>query len=305
MKLLFPITFVLMTCLAATAQINMEDSTVQAIGYWDKNEKQSYSVTTDKFKLKGTDTTSKESMKYEVDITILDSTAKTYTIEWFYKNFSMETDNELIKKIMSIAQDMKVIIKTDENGAFTEVVNWKEVRDYIRKATDKMKEETKDIPKMEAIINQLEATYSTKEAIESAAIKDIQQFYTFHGAKYKLGETLEGKIKVPNIFGGEPFDCDFSLSLDEINEEDNNYIMLATQTVDKEQLIHATNEYLVALSKKLKIDPPKKEDLKDLQNETTTASRIHGSGWIVYSVQTQTVTSDNLTNVEECAIEIK
>jgi len=305
MKKIFLIIISFLTCFIAEAQINMEDSTVQTIGYWDKNEKQSYSVTTDKYKLKGTDTTSKENMKYDVDITILDSTAKSYTIEWFYKNFTMDTKNDLVKKIMSIAQNMKLIIKTDENGAFTEVVNWKEVRDYIKKAADKMREELKDVPKMHAIIKQAEAMYSTKEAIESAGIKDIQQFYTFHGAKYKLGETIEGKLKVPNLFGGDPFDCDVSLYLDTIDVEENNYIMRSTQEVDHEQLTNATYNYLVSLSKNLKVDPPKKDDLKDLKNEITTGSRIHGSGWVVYSIQTQTVTSEDLTNVEERVIEIK
>ena len=197
-KLLLSIA--LLTSLTALGQINMMDSTVQTIGYWDKKEKETYSVTTDKFKLKGADTTSKENMKYEVEITILDSTAKSYTIEWFYKNFTIETDNDLLKKIMSIAQDMKVIIKTDDVGAFVEVVNWKEVRDFIRKATEKTRKEFKDIPKMEAVIKQIEGIYSTKEAIESASISDIQQFYNFHGAKYKLGETLEGKFKGPNLY---------------------------------------------------------------------------------------------------------
>jgi len=290
---------------SVAAQINMEDSTVQTIGYWDKNEKQSYSVSTDKYKLKGADTTSKENMKYDVDITVLDSTAKSYTIEWFYKNYSMQTDNDLIKKIMSIAEDMKVIIKTDENGTFTEVVNWKEIRDYIKKTTDKIRQELKDVPKMDAVIRQAEATYSTKEAIESAAIKDIIQFYTFHGAKYKLGEVVEGKLKVPNLFGGDPFDCDVTLYLDTIEPEENNYIMRSTQEVDQQQLTDATYNYLVTLSKNLKVDPPKRDDLKDLKNEITTGSRIHGSGWIVYSIQTQTVTSEDLTNVEERVIEIK
>ena len=299
------LSIALLTSLTSLGQINMKDSTVQTIGYWDKKEKQTYTVSTDKFKLKGTDTTSKENMKYEVEITILDSTAKTYTIEWFYKNFSMETTNELMKKIMSIAQDMKVVIKTDDVGAFVEVVNWQEVRDFIRKATDKTRKEFKDIPKMDAVIKQIEGTYSTKEAIESASISDIQQFYTFHGAKYKLGETLEGKIKVPNLYGSEPFDSDFTLYLDEINTDDNNYIMRATQSVNKEQLTEATFNYLVGLSKKMGVPPPTRDEIKELKNETLTASRIHGSGWIVYSVQTKTITSDNITNIEERLIELK
>lgn len=55
----------------------------------------------------------------------------------------------------------------------------------------------------------------------------------------------------------------------------------------------------------MKITPPKREDLKDLKNETLTASRIHGTGWIVYSVQTITIISDNVTNIEERTIELK
>jgi len=305
MKILLPITIAIMASTAVTAQINMEDSTVQTIGYWDKNEKQSYTIQLDRYKLKGSDTTSKEMIKYEVDIAVLDSAEKWYEIEWFYKNFSIDTENELVKKIMSIAEDMKVVIKTDENGSFTEVVNWKEVRDYMRKGIDKMKEELKNIPNIDAVIKQVESTYSSREAIESAAIKEIQQFYSFHGGKYKLGQTVEGKVKVPNIYGSEPFDSDFSLSLDEINEEDNNYVMSASQSIDKEQLIQATFDYLVTMAKNMGIDPPKKDDLKDLQNETTMASRIHGSGWVIYSVQKEIVNSGDQTNVEETVIEIK
>jgi hypothetical protein len=206
---------------------------------------------------------------------------------------------------MDITKEMKVIFKTDELGAFVEVVNWKEIKDYIQKATASLRKDFKEIPEMDKVLKQIEATYSTKEAIESASIKDIQQFHTFHGAKYKLGEIIEGQLKVPNLFGTEPFDSDFTVYLDEINEEDNNFIMRATQEVNKEQLTNATFDYLTKMSKNMKVEPPRREDLKDLMNETLTASRIHGTGWIVYSVQTTTVASDNVTNIEERVIEIK
>jgi hypothetical protein len=81
--------------------------------------------------------------------------------------------------------------------------------------------------------------------------------------------------------------------------------MRATQEVNKEQLTNATFDYLTKMANIMKIKSPKREDLKDLKNETLTASRIHGTGWIVYSVQTTTVTSDNLTNIEERIIELK
>jgi len=298
-------TFLLLAKLASFGQINTADSTAQVISYWDKGEKQNYSVTTEKTKIKGTDTTSREITTYDVEISVLNANDKSYTIEWNYKNITTNSQNPTVQKLMNITKDMKVIFKTDELGAFIEVLNWKEIKDYIHKATSSLRKDFKDIPEMDKVLKQIEATFSTKEAIESASIKDIQQFHTFHGAKYKLGEVLEGKMKVPNIYGTEPFDSDFTVYLDEINEEDNNFVMRATQEVNKEQLTNATFHYLTTMAKNMKVDPPKREDLKDLGNETLTASRIHGTGWVIYSIQTTTVTSDNITNIEERIIVLK
>jgi hypothetical protein len=298
-------TFFLLSGLTTFGQINMADSTAQVITYWEKGEKQNYSVTTENIKIKGSDTTSKEMTTYNVEITVLNTSEKSYTIEWLYKDIKTNSQNPTVQKLMNITKDMKVVFKTDELGAFVEVVNWKEIKDYIQKATSTLRKDFKEIPEMDKVIKQIEATYSTKEAIESASIKDIQQFHTFHGAKYKLGEVLEGKLKVPNLYGKEPFDSDFTIYLDEINEKDNNFIMRATQEVNKEQLTNATFTYLTTMANNMKVDPPKREDLKDLGNETLTASRIHGTGWVVYSVQTTTVTSDNITNIEERIIELK
>jgi hypothetical protein len=47
-----------------------------------------------------------------------------------------------------------------------------------------------------------------------------------------------------------------------------------------------------------------RKDIKDIANQTDLASRIHGSGWVIYSIQTKTVTADNSTNIEETIIEI-
>jgi hypothetical protein len=298
-------TFFFTTGLATFGQINMTDSTAQVITYWDKGEKQNYTVTAEKNKLKGTDTTSKEKTTYDVEITVLNKADKSYTIQWLYKNIKTNSANPTIQKLMNITRDMKVVFKTDELGAFTEVVNWKEVRDYIQTSTNSLSKDFSTIPEMDKVLKQIAAMYSTKEAIESVAIKDIQQFHTFHGAKYKLGEVLQGQLKVPNLLGTEPFDSDFTIYLDEINEADNNIIMRATQEVNKDQLTNATFDYLTKMANTMKVTPPIREDIKELKNETLTASRIHGTGWVVYSIQTTTVTTDNITNIEERTIEIK
>ncbi|HBS11071.1 MAG TPA: hypothetical protein DEO36_00800 [Flavobacteriaceae bacterium] len=101
----------------AFGQINMKDSTAQVIGYWNIGDKQSYNVSLQKIKLRETDTISNELMTYNVDVTVIDSTANSYSIEWFYHNYKTNSTNEIVKKVTSLSEDLKVIIETDEFGA--------------------------------------------------------------------------------------------------------------------------------------------------------------------------------------------
>jgi hypothetical protein len=305
MKRLQILGLAIVLSVGAFGQINMNDSTAQVIGYWDMNEKQSYIVTQEKFKIKDSDTTSREFYKYAVDMTIVDSTANSYVIDWFYKDYEIQSDNELIQKLASITEDMTVRVRTDELGAFQEVINWKEVRDYILKGTKLLKKETKNIPNMDKFIKQLEGMYSTKESIELGAVKEMQQFYTFHGAKYEFGQEYNADMKVANLYGGEPFDTKVTVWLDELNPDDNNFIIRMQQTVDSEQLTNATFDYLVKMSETMKVPAPKKEEIPPLTNDTWTASRIHGTGWIIYSIETKETKAEGQTNIEERIIEIQ
>lgn len=305
MKKILLLALILLTTISTSAQINMADSTAQVIAYWDKGEKQAYRIITEKFKIKDSDTISKKVSSYDVDITVLDSTKNSYTVQWLYSTIKSNEDNNSIQKVLNLTSNMKVIFKTDELGAFVEVVNWKEIRDYIQKSTKILQNDVKKVPELVQLIKQLEKQFSTKEAIESASIKDIQQFHTFHGANYKLGEILEANLKVPNIFGLEPFDSHTTVFLDEINEEDANIVMRATQEIDSDQLTDATFNYLTEMSKTLKVTAPKRSEFVGLSNETDVAARIHSNGWPMFSIQTTKVTADNSTTIEQRKIEIK
>lgn len=283
----------------------MADSSAQVVSYWTKGEVQNYTVTTDKFKLAGSDTTAREHMSYDVEVTVLDSTQNSYTVQWVYRNVKSNGTNNAAQKIVALSEGTKVIYKTDELGTFAEVVNWQEIRNTITAAAKELKKDFKHIPEMNGMIDQVIAMYTTKEGITQGGIKDIQQFHSFHGAKYILGEVLESKMQVANMFGGEPFNADVTVYLDEINEEDNNFIMRFTQAVDPKQLTAETIKYLKQMAKKMNVPAQNFDDLGELKNETTNGSRIHGSGWVIYSVQTTTVTSGDATNIEERVIEIK
>lgn len=291
---------------AAFGQINMADSTAQVISYWNIGDKQSYSMSLQKIKLKGADTTENVLMTYDVDITVIDSTENSYLVEWFYKNYKTNSSKEIVKKISALSEDMKVIIETDEFGTIKGVQNWKEVSEYMKKTIQSVKDDFKKVPQMEQAFKQMESMYTSKQGIEAAAIQDAQQFHSFHGGKYLLGEVLEIPLQVPNMYNpNNPLDSKVILSLDELNPEDNNFIIRSSQEVDSEQLTNVTFDYLKSMSKSIKIPEPKKEDIGQLTNVTTTASRLHGTGWLIYSIQTKTVEAPGAKNIEERIIEIK
>lgn len=303
-KVLFIIVSIFISC-TCFSQINLEDSTVQVIGYWDKKEKQVYKVVETEYKIKDEDTTSVDVLKYTVDITIVDSTADSYVMDWHYKDYEVQTENSLLMKLSKLNDNTSVRIRTDEFGAFQEVVNWKEVRNNLLKATRLLKKEMKKIPEMKKFIDQIENLYGTKESIETAVAKDIQQFLTFHGGIYEFHEEYKASMKLPNIYGGEPFDSDVTVWVDEVNADDNNFVIRMEQVVDKQQLIAATMKFLNEMSGTLKIVAPQDDLLQDMSNNTWLATRIHGSGWVVYSIQTTEVKVPTQTKIKERVIEIQ
>jgi hypothetical protein len=286
-------------------QINMSDSTAQVVGYWDLNESLTYIISNQKFQIQEGDTLSSEFEMYEVDITVIDSTADSYTIKWHYRDYYLESDDEIRKRLASILSDIDVIIRTSELGAFIEVVNWEEIRNYIMIGTSIMKEEYKDTPNMDKVIEQVENLYQTKEGIERATILEILQFYFFHGVKYKLSEKYTSNIKSPNLLGGEPFNAQITLWLDEINPDENNSVFHMHQIVDSTELTNATFEYLSSMAETLNAPPPIREEFPTLQNEIKRKYGIHGSGWLYYSIESKEVKAMNIKNIEKRIIELK
>ncbi|MEZ4805177.1 MAG: hypothetical protein R2852_06770 [Bacteroidia bacterium] len=305
MKTKVSLFLLLFISLSMQAQINMLDSTVQVITYWNKGETQTYKVTEDKFKIRDSDTSSKEQITYMVKVTVLDSTPSSYTIQWHYLDFKTSENDEFSKKFANMQKDLKVIFKINDVGTFMEVVNWREIKSFNHKVIAKFKTELKDVPNLNKVLNQVESTFASKEAIENAVIKDVQQFHIFHGGVYKLNDKITDQIKLPNILGGEPFDADISAELDEINEEDDDYVLTSSTIVNSKQLTAATIDYMKKMAEKLKVDPPDLSGIKDLKNEVITDSRIHSSGWVIESKQYTDVSSGEYNNVVIRTIELQ
>lgn len=296
--------FFFLCSVSATAQINVEDSSAQAVTYWNKGDVQTYVITNERLSLKGADTSELESGTYEVTLEVLDSTENSYTLQWVSNVVGTRAEDVLRQKLLEVSGNVRIIYKTDEMGTFLEVVNWEELRDRIDKAIEMlvgMDGDTKGNPIAEAV----RKLYSTKEAIESVVIKDIQQFHLFFGVKYLLNNPVEMELKVPNIIGPEPFDARLVVELKDIYPEDSLFVLTALQQVDEAQLENSVFEYLSMIAKETGGALPLREDLKGLKNEVFTVSSMHDSGWVLYSEQTNTVSLGTITKIEKRIIKLK
>ena len=287
-------------------QINIQDSTVQVIAYWEMGETYDYSVSLQRFQYTDTDTISKEMMTYDVEIAVIDSTSESYTVRWYYKNFQSNSTNPFTQKIASAAEDISVEIVLDELGVIQEVKNWEAVRDYMATAIDLIREEIDSIPGNEKVLDQLKNSYATKAAIEASAIQDAQQFHSFHGGKYKLKQVIKGQVKVPNLYDNHlPFDSEVTVEVESIDLEQNNYLIRSIQEVNSEQLTEMTYEYLKEIALNLDQEFISREDFKPLTNVIETVSVIHDFGWVLESKLWKEAFYDGVTSMEVRSILLK
>ncbi|NMM47605.1 hypothetical protein [Marinigracilibium pacificum] len=297
--------YLLISCLSTSfAQINSQDSSVQVISYWDLNETYSYAVSEEKFKIIDTDTTNRSFLTYNVDITVVDSTEKSYTIEWKYSNYSSSNENEFIDKLNEVYEGMVIRFTTDELGIFKEIINYNEVKKSVQKTTAFLKEEWKDKEMFQPMIEEVENMFMSKEAFENGIIKDIQQYHLFHGIVLEKEETYYGDIQVPNMFGGEPFDSRIAFWLDTIDFEEYTYDLIMEQSLNSEQLTKATYDFMSSNISEMKAYLSEGGELPKITKDTFTISRVHNTGWLIFSVETTEIKADKTTRIEERIIEI-
>lgn len=291
--------FFISFCFQINAQMNFQDSSAQVITYWAVGESYEYDVSLQKVKYNDSDTLSNETMTYTVDVTVIDSTTDSYTVEWLYKNYKTNSKNPIVQKITNLSDDISVKIRISETGVILEVVNWEEVRDYMKKSMKELEKDYSKLPGLKAVFDQLETMYSTKASLEAIAIQDAQQFHNFHGGRYVLHDTLTGELLTQNTNDiTKPFDTNVTILLEDIDEENNEYRIRSFQEINSEQLTESTFQYLKKMSENMGSKPPIRTDIPSLINTTELVSRIHNTGWVLESILWKEVNADGITNME-------
>lgn len=265
---------VALSYIGANAQINFEDSTAQAVTYWDMNESYTYEIAQTKIKYKDDGSEKEESSRSLVQITVLDSTETSYTVEWRFLQHDIP-NLELSPELETLLNSKKYVYRTNAMGEFEELLNWEEVRDNTMATT----KATINALRQESNGSQADSLYNlvssitdglmSKEYIEQKVIETVNIFHSFYGVKYKLGELIESEIELPiPTNNSQSVNAQCRIWLDEIDGDEETYSIYYEQKVDPETLKEVLNSTVKGLAEKLNVKHSA-ESIDDLLSQKT------------------------------------
>ena len=294
------------------SQINESDSSVRTIAYWDLGESYSYKMVLENFDVVGHDTLGRMVTSYMVDMLILDSTETSYDVRWTYRDMDFEMDQEdsvvrvLTEKLMKLTGGSVVEFRTDELGAFKEVTNWEQIRDYYLAAEDSMKVFFGNVPAINEVVSDMMKVYLSKSSIETISIKDIHQFLNFHGGEYRLNEPIHTTMDFPTVTGQGRLDALVTVELERIYPEDDDYLIYSLVECNPRQLKEQTKLVLKTMFPTASDTELQTEldEAGELWNVIENSSVIHYWGWPTYSKETRQTGSDQKIKAEIRTMEI-
>jgi len=193
--LIFSISFSV-SAAAETPDETDEDSTINVIAYFCKNDTMTFRQNSVKFKVENNDTTISYADTEDFMIVVTDSTEKGYRIELVPINLEIaEADTItriLSEKIWDISKNLRCVFTTDEYGSVKHIENWREIRDAMEKGIKLSLDELyKSLPMLDSIMprkrleHSLMLGFMTEEGIKEI-YKELDMMFGIHGNSFDM-----------------------------------------------------------------------------------------------------------------------
>ena len=225
---------------AVTAQQASQDSVLNVIAYFCKNDTMCYQYQDYEAKVENNDTIVNHYIKSDIQLVVVDSTSKGYLIEYNTLNSTVEYNDSLLTRVMqSIMEkmgDVKVLFSTDEYGTIEHVKNWTEVKNYMKAASKAIFDSIyANLPAMSEVFprQRFEAQIATMFSNEKAFLAnsdELQLLFLLHGRSLPIGK-VESDATTDN---GYPQHCvtvtSYGMTDDDYGFEDDYYVHCVSET---------------------------------------------------------------------------
>ncbi|QCK16557.1 hypothetical protein [Mangrovivirga cuniculi] len=296
---------ILIGSIKSFAQTKPAGTPVQILANWMLHDNKTYTITENKFKVIEKDTVVNESITYEVSIEVSDSTTTSYTVEWTYDNFQVNSNDISLNQLSYILKGLSIEFKTDELGIFERLSNYEEIQEFLNDNLYTIRDQFDDQESYVKFKTRIEKEYLVQNNFETKVIRDILQFHQFHGTEFYDDETYFGEIQVPNMYGGEPFDSDVTFWLEDNDYSKGVFEVKMQEIINSQQLTRATYDFLKNNYSGIEeITPENADNFPTLTKAIFTTASVNASGWVIQSVQTSETRANKTSRIEVRKIEL-
>lgn len=291
-KSLFTMLFALLSY-GLTAQ--NPDSSVVFKTKFLKNEYQRYEVSKTLYTLHRKDTTELTRLGFKAEVVVADSLENAYILKWKITNYTVNTDDPYLQKLIGLAAPVLVSYRISKPGVFEEFITGTSVTSCLEAALPKVLEAFKN--KSDSVSKaEVAKIYAFREHLETLILGFMVQFHQFHGLGYTLGEVVTVPVEIASRFSSKP--------LPGVQRKKLTNIDLANQTAT---VAYATildqAGFRQALSENLRTTL---ETFKNLQqNEIGSTMLETRTGWPIWSMNQREASANGVTYGEQLEIQYK
>lgn len=145
-----------------------------------------------------------------VSLLVLKASKDTFLVELGYgkSELAMPAENpealRFLNDVQEIVQSLKFRVIVDNRGQILDLQNFEEVQVAVKNLIDKLAASAKNgLP--EQVRTQLQAMFSTKQAIVGAMLKDLPLLFVGASANPNAKAPVKFESEMANPFGGAPF----------------------------------------------------------------------------------------------------
>jgi hypothetical protein len=157
----------------------------------------------------------------------------------------------MLSDLQEIVQSLKFRVVVDNRGQILDLQNFEEVQAAVKNLIDKLAASTKNgLP--EQVKAQLQAMFSTKQAIVGAMLKDLPLLFVGASADPNAKAPIRFESEMPNPFGGAPFKTSGVTTVSRLPESKHTLKLETRQSVKAESVAQLISQ--MAQGKMSKVD---------------------------------------------------
>lgn len=278
------------------AQDNVEkqDSTVDVIGWFLKNDSVDYWIQEGRWKVTGNDTVLTAGVSTKVRIVVTDSTSNGYKMDYTFLKFVPDTlaksgagrfMNKLVEKFGNKIVGTTVHFDTDEYGKITKIHNLGQIKKQVKSLYKNMAlelESIKELKKAGVDIKKIMKEIDPDEMVDDY-LEELKLLFAFHGTSLILGEFKEHNDATGTTYENDTYNENYL-------EPDNGEYGTFTKVVSiiPKETVKAMVGGLVEEFTGDKLDDEKRNEFNKIMNEALKENATcedaisidyHPSGW--------------------------